>query len=132
LYYLRSSAWTALPGIVDGTGALKNAAGGYTVTWTGPPTDWAQATINGVAAYYVRARISAGSYTTDPLITQGWVTLLGNHLVTALSLTSAAAWQDGGAVQDVAYAVGDRMELMIVTVAGAPTQIAVQVDFTMT
>lgn len=50
------------------------------------------------------------------------------HLASDLSLTSADTWLDGGAVQNVAYTVGDRMEIQIVTVAGSPTQVAVQVD----
>ena len=51
-----------------------------------------------------------------------------NHLASALSLTSADTWMDGGSVQNTAYAAGDKMEIMIVTVAGSPTQVAVQVD----
>jgi hypothetical protein len=53
-----------------------------------------------------------------------------NHLASALSLTSADTWMDGGAVQNTAYVAGDKLEIMIVTVGGTPAQIAVQVDFT--
>lgn len=53
-----------------------------------------------------------------------------NHLSTALSLTSADQWMDGGSVQNTAYVAGDELEIMVVTVAGSPTQVAVQVDFT--
>ena len=52
-----------------------------------------------------------------------------NHLATAVSLTAVDTWTDGGAVQNATYAAGDRMEIMVVTVAGAPTQVAIQVDF---
>ena len=52
-----------------------------------------------------------------------------NHLATNLSLTSADTWLDGGAVQNTAYAEGDRMEIMLVTLAGGPDQIDIQVDF---
>jgi hypothetical protein len=52
-----------------------------------------------------------------------------NHLASALSLTSADTWMDGGTVQNTAYAAGDRLEIMVVTVAGSPTQVAVQVEF---
>lgn len=52
-----------------------------------------------------------------------------DHLASALSLTSADTWLDGGAVQNVAYTTGDRLEIMVVTVAGSPTQVGVQVDF---
>ena len=53
-----------------------------------------------------------------------------NHLAAALSLTSADTWMDGGAVQNTAYVAGDKLEIMVVTVAGSPTQVAIQVDFT--
>lgn len=53
-----------------------------------------------------------------------------NHLASDLSLTSADTWMDGGAVQNTAYAAGDKLEIMVVTVAGSPTQVAVQVDYT--
>lgn len=48
-----------------------------------------------------------------------------NHLATALSLTSANTWMDGGAVQNTDYAAGDKMEVMLTAVAGSPTQIGV-------
>lgn len=51
-----------------------------------------------------------------------------NHLAAALSVTVADTWMDGGAVQNISYTVGDRMEIMVVTVAGSPTQVAVQVN----
>lgn len=53
-----------------------------------------------------------------------------NHLAADLSLTSADTWMDGGAVQNTAYAVGDKLEIMLVTLAGSPAQVAVQVDAT--
>ena len=53
-----------------------------------------------------------------------------NHLASALSLTSADTWMDGGAVQNTAYAIGDKLEIMVVSVAGSPTQVAIQVAFT--
>jgi len=52
-----------------------------------------------------------------------------NHLSSALSLTSADTWMDGGAVQNTAYVAGDKLEIMVVTVAGSPDQVAVQIDF---
>ena len=55
-----------------------------------------------------------------------------NHLSSALSLTSADTWMDGGAVQNTAYMAGDKLEIMVVSVAGAPGQVAVQVDFEIT
>lgn len=51
------------------------------------------------------------------------------HLAAALSLADADTWMDGGAVQNTAYVAGDKLEIMVVSVAGDPTQVAVQVDF---
>ena len=53
-----------------------------------------------------------------------------NHLATALSLTSADTWTNGGTVQNTAYTMSDKLEIMLVTVTGAPTEIGIQVDFT--
>jgi len=52
-----------------------------------------------------------------------------NHLASAVSLTNADTWYDGGAVQNTAYVAGDKLEIMIVGVTGDITQIAIQVDF---
>lgn len=53
-----------------------------------------------------------------------------NHLASAVSLSSADTWTDGGSVQNTAYAAGDKMEIMVVSATGSPTQVAVQVDLT--
>ena len=53
-----------------------------------------------------------------------------NHLASALSLVDADTWTDGGAVQNTAYVAGDKLEIMVVTVTGSPTQVGIQVDFT--
>lgn len=52
-----------------------------------------------------------------------------NHLSSALSLTSTNTWMDGGAVQNVAYAAGDKLEIMLTAVGGDPTQVGIQVTF---
>ena len=52
-----------------------------------------------------------------------------NHLSSALSLSSADTWMDGGAVQNVSYNADDKLEIMLTAVAGSPTQIGVQVLF---
>lgn len=53
-----------------------------------------------------------------------------DHLASALSLTTADAWADGGAVQNTAYAAGDDLEIRLASITGAVTEIAIQVDFT--
>lgn len=52
------------------------------------------------------------------------------HLSSNLSLTTEDTWMDGGEVQNGSYDAGDKLEIMIVSVSGAPTQIAVKVEFT--
>src|SRR3990172_9495096 len=51
------------------------------------------------------------------------------HLAGDLSLTSADTWMDGGAVQNQNYVAGDSLELALVSVAGNPTEVSIQVDF---
>jgi len=53
-----------------------------------------------------------------------------NHLASALSLTSAGTWMDGGTVQNTAYAVGSALEIMIVSLTGSLTELGIQVDYT--
>jgi hypothetical protein len=53
-----------------------------------------------------------------------------NHLSSNATNSTADAWHDGGAVQNTAYAAGDDLEIMFVTVTGAVTEATIQVDFT--
>lgn len=52
------------------------------------------------------------------------------HLASDLTLSSADTWMDGGAVQNTAYAVGDKLEMMLTGVGGSPSELAVQIEFT--
>jgi hypothetical protein len=52
------------------------------------------------------------------------------HRAANLSLTSASTWMDGGAVQNTAYASGDSLLLALISAAGSPTQVSIQVNFT--
>lgn len=70
--YWNGSAWTALSGVTDGTAGFTAAlADGVVVSWT-VPTDWARNEINGVSAYYVRARCTT-VWTTNPILDRGYV-----------------------------------------------------------
>jgi len=51
------------------------------------------------------------------------------HLASDLSLSSANTWMDGGAVQNVTYAAGDSLELLLQSVAGSPSQVTIQVNY---
>lgn len=53
-----------------------------------------------------------------------------NHLAADHSITVADVWQDAGAVINTVYVAGDKLEIMYVTLAASPTQVAIQVDFT--
>lgn len=53
-----------------------------------------------------------------------------NHLASALSLTSADTVMDGGAVQNTQYQAGDKLEIMVVSATGSPTQLGIVVYFT--
>lgn len=69
------AAWTALSGVSDGTTMFTaGATAGQVVSFTQPST-WATSVINGSdSLYYIRFRITAGSYSTDPLYTSGFIT----------------------------------------------------------
>jgi hypothetical protein len=64
--YWDGSAWTNLSGVADGSTGFTAGTGVKIVTFT-VPADWAQTTIGGLAAFYVRAYISSfTSLTTRP------------------------------------------------------------------
>lgn len=73
----------------------------------------------------VRARRTGGTGATVNARKNGSL----NHLSSNLSLTTTN-YTDGGAVQNTAYVAGDNLQIMIVSVTGAPTEIIIQVDFT--
>jgi len=49
-------------------------------------------------------------------------------LASDLLLTSANTWMDGGAVQNVNMVAGDSLEIMVISLGGFPTEIAVEVQ----
>jgi hypothetical protein len=51
-------------------------------------------------------------------------------LVSNLTLSSSGTWMDGGAVQNTAISAGDELQIVIVSVSGTPTQIAVEIQCT--
>ena len=71
--YWDGAAWSALPGLTDGTSGFTAAPGSHDVTWT-LPGDWAtnqiNRAVNGERLYYVRARLTT-VYTTNPVLDQG-------------------------------------------------------------
>ncbi len=72
-YYRSTGVWAALSGVSDGTVSFR-VAGLQDLLFT-TPTDWATTTVNGISAYWVRARVTtapAGTW-TQGLGTQAWV-----------------------------------------------------------
>lgn len=64
--YWNGATFTALSGVVDGTNGFRNL-GARVVTFT-VPGDWASTTVNGVAAFYIQAFVTAvTTTTTQPL-----------------------------------------------------------------
>ncbi|MCK5019043.1 MAG: hypothetical protein KAS32_18425 [Candidatus Peribacteraceae bacterium] len=63
--YYDGSSWTTLS-VTDGTSALTT--GGDTTFEA--PTNWEKTTVNSEELYYIRCRLSAGSYSTAPTVNQ--------------------------------------------------------------
>ena len=73
--YWDGAAWTALTGVTDGTTGFTAVVGVQTVTFT-QPANWATTELNstGGQLYYVRCRITAGDYSTNPVYDNGYIT----------------------------------------------------------
>ena len=71
--YWNGSSWAALSGVTDGTTGFTATAGdGKVLTFT-VPTDWAATSLNGSQnLYYIRALV-ASTYSTNPVLDQGYV-----------------------------------------------------------
>lgn len=80
--YWDGTAWQTLTGVTDGTasGGLAftiTAADGQDVTFT-VPSDWATTSLDGSAQlFYLRLRLTAGNYSTNPTYDQGFVSGVG-------------------------------------------------------
>ncbi|MGB9521626.1 MAG: hypothetical protein ACPL6F_02610, partial [Anaerolineales bacterium] len=73
--YYNGSTWTSITDIFDPTNGFKNGTGNKDIVFS-PPTDWASTSVNGIPAYWIRARVSSFStITTQPKGTQAWVYL---------------------------------------------------------
>lgn len=71
-YLSAPGVWTALAGVTDNTMAFTaGATDGQDLTFT-IPTGWTAQVLNGVSAFYIRARITT-VYTTNPVYDQGFV-----------------------------------------------------------
>ena len=68
--YWTGSAWSTLS-VTDNTTGFT-VAGTNAVTFA-PPDDWTKTTIETYDYYWVRSRVSVAAFTTQPLLTQGWI-----------------------------------------------------------
>jgi len=98
-------------------GTVPSPSAGNHVVWRAPFA----CTVTNVRGYRV-----GGSGATINARNEG----ANEHLSSDLSLTSPDTWMDGGAVQNTAYAAGEKLEIMVQSVAGSPTSVVIQVDFT--
>jgi hypothetical protein len=73
--FWNGESWVALSGVSDGTTMFTaGATAGQVFAFTEPST-WAPVVINASdSLYYIRFRITAGSYSTNPLYTSGFIT----------------------------------------------------------
>ena len=104
--YWNGSAWTTLS-VTDGTNGFQNS-GTNEVAFT-PPADWAKTTVNGVTAYWIRARATFGaspSITTAPLAAQGWHWFNYNGSVVVGVTTSIASDEPQSSTIRIVFADG--------------------------
>jgi len=87
--YYNGSTWSAIPDVNDPTNGFRNGTGNKDITFS-PPSNWASTSINGVPAYWIRARVSSfTSITTQPKGTQAWVYLqIMNQLTNSSGIAS--------------------------------------------
>ena len=65
--YWNGAAWVAIPTVIDNTNLLTNDG---VITFQAP-RDWAQTVVNASAnLFYIRIRITAANYTTEPTLSQ--------------------------------------------------------------
>ena len=68
--YWDGSAWSSLT-VTDTTTGFT-VAGSNTVLFT-PPDDWASSFINSSQQYWIRSRVNVAAFTTQPLLTDGYI-----------------------------------------------------------
>lgn len=105
--YWNGASWAAISSLIDGTQGFTSS-GAVTLE---PPNDWAAATINGVGAYHLRARVSAFvSIATQPLGSQAYVGIQQQLADEVGTVTwSVVDWRDlGFEISAIQAATGGR------------------------
>jgi hypothetical protein len=77
--FWNGEAWTALSGVSDGTTMFTAVAGAGQVFAFTEPSTWAAVALGTgapalIPRYYIRFRITAGAYSTNPLYTSAYIT----------------------------------------------------------
>ncbi len=87
--YWNGSTWAGLSGISDATTGFTASVGdGKVLTFT-VPTDWAATSLSGSQnLFYIRALV-AGTYSTNPILDQGFIGGTGSATQTAAAAVSA-------------------------------------------
>ena len=71
--YRDADGWQSLASVIDDTEGFEATAGNHDVSFD-VPDDWTSYTVNGITAFWIRARVSAyTAVVTQPLGTQCWV-----------------------------------------------------------
>ncbi len=77
--YFDGTSIVVLSGVTDGTTSFTAAPGTVTITFT-IPGDWVAESVNGSdVLYFIYAEIASGVYSTDPILTQGFIDGHGGH-----------------------------------------------------
>lgn len=92
--YWNGTTWTALSGVTDGTASsvALDTTGKNDVTFT-VPQDWETTTLGGFGPfYYIRAALTVGTYTQNPLVDQVWIGGTGAGSFDSVSRPGESAW----------------------------------------
>lgn len=99
--YWNGSGWSAFTGLSDGTNSFRAPLSSNQIVSWDMPTNWATTAINGVPGYWVRGRLSGGTYTTNPVYGQGYIEY--NAVTGFLGGETLELELDGGATNVVTF-----------------------------
>jgi len=80
----------------DYNGHLVATKAANTVTFT-PPDSWVKCFVNSSDLYWIRSRVSVAAFTTQPLLTQGWVNVVSDSLIYTDSNLGMYSFEDTAA-----------------------------------
>jgi hypothetical protein len=92
--YWDGSAWSSLT-VTDNTVGFT-VLGENTITFT-PYDDWAKCFVNSSEQYWIRSRVSVAAFTTQPLLTQGWI-IVSDSLLYSNSNLGMYSFEDTSAL----------------------------------